>query len=86
MTPDEDSARFDELEARANELGWELARKGANPPWGYVLYKPGQPANPHTASAARLDPDDEDNLLSGLDSVSHMLDQIQFLQEHEGDE
>jgi hypothetical protein len=83
---DEESARFDELNARANELGWELGRKGENPPWGYVLYKLDQPANPHTASAARLDPEDEDNLLSGLDSVSHMLDQIQFLQEHEDDE
>jgi hypothetical protein len=82
-TPTE-SDRFLELKARAETLGWELLTEADDPsyhPWAYVLHRFGETtASPYTNSAARLDPVDPANPLTGLDSVSHMLDQIEFAQ------
>jgi hypothetical protein len=76
-------ACFDELKARANGMGWELHDKDDYQPWGYVL-RPSD-SDPvtvslHTNSAVRLCPEDPKDPLCGLDSVSHMLDQIEFAQ------
>jgi hypothetical protein len=83
MTTDHDPDRFEELRARAEGLGWELKHKDdpTYRPYGYVL-RPfdAEFANAYTNSAVRLDPEDSENPLSGLDSVSHMLDQIEFAQ------
>jgi hypothetical protein len=74
-------ARFLELQERAKSLGWELIDKDTFHPWGYVLRPFDQAAvNLHTNSAVRLDPEDPSDPLTGLDSVSHMLDQIEFAQ------
>ena len=76
--------RLKELKARANGLGWELEDKNMNHPWGYVL-RPFDEAivNVCTNSATRLDPADRKNPLSGMDSVSRMLDQIEFAQKND---
>jgi hypothetical protein len=80
-----ESARFDELRARAEDLGWDLIDKDVYHPWGYVLRPFDQTmVNLCTNSAVRLDPEDPKNPLSGLDSVSHMLDQIEFAQARSG--
>jgi hypothetical protein len=76
----DDTARLNELKNRAKGLGWELLDKDVYAPWGYVLRKPGQATNLYTNSAVRLDPEDPKNPLTGLDSVSHMLDQIKRIQ------
>jgi hypothetical protein len=81
----EEYARFEELQARAKGLGWELLHRNdpETGPWGYVLSPLDQdPAtvNVCTTSAARLDPEDPDDPLTGLDTVSHMLDQIEEIQ------
>jgi hypothetical protein len=80
-----DHDRFEELRARAQTLGYELTDKD-DPrftPWGYVLRHLGS-SNVYlcTNSAALLDPEDPKNPLIGLDSVSFMLDQIEFAQRH----
>jgi hypothetical protein len=83
-----DDARFTELQARAKELGWELTHKDDPQyrPWGYVLRPSDEDiANVCTNSAVRLDPEDPNNPLSGLGSVSHMLDQIEFAQLRDSD-
>jgi hypothetical protein len=81
----DDTERFQELKELAKELGWELTDKddARYKPWGYVL-RPfdKETVNVCTNSASRLDPEDPDNPLSGMDSVSHMLKQIKFAQEH----
>jgi hypothetical protein len=75
--------RFEELKARANGLGWELHDKDEHHPWGYVLRPLDQETvDLYTNSAVRLDPEDPDNPLTGMDSVSHMLDQIEYAKEH----
>jgi hypothetical protein len=79
----EESARFKELQAEAEDLGWELIDKDEYHTWGYVLRPIGQDpdkVNLCTNSAVRLDPEDPDNPLTGLDSVSHMLNQIRVAQ------
>jgi len=75
------TACFDKLKARASGIGWELHDKDEFHPWGYVL-RPSDQATVslHTNSAVRLCPEDPNDPLSGLDSVSHMLDQIEFAQ------
>lgn len=71
--------RFDELTARATALGWELTLDHT---WRYVLRRFDQEIpNVYTASAARLDPVNPNDPLSGLDSVCHMLDQIEVAQQ-----
>lgn len=83
MTPTESPDRFQELKAHAKDLGWELIHRDVPNyrPWGYVLRKIGSTTvDLHTNSAARLDPEDLDDPLTGLDSVSHMLDQIEEIQ------
>ncbi len=76
-------ACFHELKVRANGMGWELHEKEDHHPWGYVLRpSDSDPATVSlcTNSAVRLCPEDPKHPLSGMDSVSHMLDQIEYAQ------
>ena len=67
-------------------MGWELHEKDDYHPWGYVL-RPSDtnPAtvDPRTNSPVRLCPADPEDPLTGLDSVSHMLDGIEFAQKND---
>jgi hypothetical protein len=78
----EEHARFEQLRDRAKALGWDLIHRNdpETGPWGYVLRRLGTTANVATDSAARLDPEDPDDPLTGLDSVSHVLDQIEEIE------
>jgi hypothetical protein len=78
-------ACFNGLKARANRIGWELHEKEEYHPWGYVL-RP-LDSDPKTVSlctnsAVRLCPEDPEDPLSGMDSVSNMLNGIEYAQEH----
>ena len=57
--------------------------KDAYAPWGYVLRKPGEAVEVYTNSAVRLDPEERDNPLTGLDSVSNMLDQVERIRKRQ---
>jgi hypothetical protein len=71
--------RFRTLKARAKALGWELIDKTDKNPFYLLAGKDGR-GNPTTHSSVRLYPPYPDDPLSGLDSVSHMLDQIESIQ------
>jgi hypothetical protein len=77
---DDNPGGFEALKGRARRLGWELAGKSDKRPF-YLLQEIGKDkANACTNSAVSLYSENPDNPLSGLDSVSHMLDQIEKIQ------
>jgi hypothetical protein len=84
----EEYARFEGLQARAKGLGWELMHRNdpETGPWGYALRPLDQDlatVNVCTNSAALLNPEDPGDPLTGLDSVSNMLNQIEKIQHRE---
>jgi hypothetical protein len=73
-------ARFDQLKARAKGLGWELIDASDDRPFYLLRESDNARSNSLTNWAVRLDPEYPANPLSGLDSVSHMLNQIENVQ------